>query len=875
MSPGLSIAQYRVIAKVGEGGMGAVYRATDTRLNREVALKVVAQEYARDSQWMARFQREARVLASLNHPHIAAVYGLEESGGVCAIAMELVEGSNLAERMAKRNMVVPEALGVALQIAEALEHAHEVGIVHRDLKPANIKLRPDGVVKVLDFGLAKTVESKEPSAETATRTGVVMGTPAYMAPEQAAGQPVDRRVDIWAFGVVLFEMLSGRQVYARGTALETLASVARDNPPWADLPAETPTAVVRLLRRCLNKDPKRRLQAIGEARIALEEIGPEAVPAEALSQPKSAWLPWMVATLSLVIGVAGLAVAWLRSKPAEPGTVRFLLPWPEGTSEVNRALAAPQVVPSPDGRHLAFIARSPDGKSALWVRPIGSPSSRRLDQTDGAMFPFWSPNGQFVAFFADEKLKKVPVIGGSPQTICEARADARTPDRGLDGGTWNASGIIVFGRGGAGSPLMQVPATGGQATPTPATSLDTSAGETLHSWPQFLPDGRRLLYFAGNQDPEKSAIYIQELGSSKRILVMRNRLRAAWSPPGYLLFPREGILFAQRLDPKNFQLIGEPVPVAEGVTSNEATARSAFAVSSSNSVLVYRAVPVNVGQLTWYGRDGKRVGVVGKSGEYASLRLSPDEKSAALVIGVYGRRDLWRMDLSSGALSRLTNDGNGVNASAAVWSSDSARLAFNLGSGGGLLELAVASGQTKVLGTSDLVPSDWSPDNRLVLCVKHGNRLAVIPLDNDRQPLTISDTSYTKGGFRFAPDGRFVAYTSAEPGRDQIFVASFPSLVGNSQVSIDGGVDPAWRKDGRELYYRTADGTVMSADIRTGAQIKVGMPKPLFKYAAGTEGSTYAPLGDGQRFLVIETETKNQTGQTMVVANWTADLKQP
>jgi Tol biopolymer transport system component len=491
------------------------------------------------------------------------------------------------------------------------------------------------------------------------------------------------------------------------------------------------------------------------------------------------------------------------------------------------------------------------------------------------MFPFWSPNGQFVAFFADEKLKKVPLAGGSPQIICEAHANARTPDAGLDGGTWNASGIIVFGRGGAGSPLMQVSAAGGQATPTPATSLDTSAGETTHSWPQFFPDGRHLLYFAGNRDPEKSAIYVQELGSSKRILVMRNRLRAAWSPPGYLLFPREGILFAQRLDPKGFQLRGEPAPVAEGVTFNEGTGRSAFAVSGNNSVLVYRVARGNVGQLTWYGRDGQRLGVVGKPGEYVSLRLSPDETSAALVVGVYGRQDIWRMDLSSGALSRLTSDGNGVSSNADVWSPDSERLAVNLGSGRGLLELTVASGQTKVLGTSDLIPSDWSPDNRLLLCVKYGNRLAGIPLDGDRQPRTISDTPYAKFGFRFSPDGRFVAYTSAESGRDQIFVASFPSLAEKGQVSVDGGVDPAWRKDGRELFYRSIDGTVMSTDIRTGAQIKAGAPRPLFKYPAGTEGFTYSPLGDGQRFLVIESEPKNQTQQTVVVANWTADLKQP
>jgi eukaryotic-like serine/threonine-protein kinase len=884
MSPQSSIAHYRIVSKLGEGGMGAVYRATDTKLNRDVAIKVLPPAFAEDASRMARFEREAQVLASLNHPNIAAIYGIEQG----AIVMELVEGENL-----NGPIPIDTAIHYARQIAAGLEAAHEKGVVHRDLKPANIKATADGVVKLLDFGLAKAAEASaasgpqgRPAASptisptlslTMTQAGMILGTAAYMAPEQARGKPVDKRADIWAFGVVLFEMLTGKPLFAAGdTVTDVIAAVITREPDWPALPADTPAHVRRLLERCLRKDPKLRLRDIGEARIALDEPpGPGGTPggtpaAGPPKRAKRAWLPWMVAGLALTVAGAAAGVAWLRPKPAEPITVRFPLQYPEGATEPASGRAAPSAVPSPDGRYLAFIANSSEGKTSLWVRPMGSPSAHRLDKTEGAALPFWSPDGQFIAFFADEKLKKIPVAGGSSQTLCEAprAAGARTPG---DGGTWNADGVIVFSFG-PGSPLMRVLAAGGP--PTPVTRLDEPAGETWHAWPQFLPDGRHLLYFAENTDPEKSAIYIQELGSSQRTLVAKSRLRAAWSPPGYLLFPREATLFAQRLDPQTFRLTGEPVAVAEDVRSNEGNGRSAFAVSG-NGVLVYQGGVFNLdGQLAWYGRDGKRLGAIGQRGQYQSVRLSPDEKRAALAVGPGFHADTWIMDLASGVLTRMTTDARSSNV-IGPWSPDSERLAINWADAGGFHELTVASGKTRPLGKG-ISAHDWSPDGHSILGTDFsGKQLVAIPVEGDPQPRTVSNTPYRKSDFRFAPDGKSVAYTSYEPGRAQIFVASFPAFAEKRQVSIDGGGFPTWRKDGKELFFRTADGTVMSAEVRTGGRIEAGVPKPLFKFASGALWYKYSPAGDGQRFLVIESEQKDQIGQTMVVVNWTAELKQP
>jgi eukaryotic-like serine/threonine-protein kinase len=865
MSPQTTIAHYRITAKLGEGGMGEVWRATDTKLHREVAIKVLPESFAQDADRLARFTREAQVLASLNHPNIAAIYGIEQG----ALVMELVEGANL-----KGPVPAETAIDYARQIAAALEAAHEKGIVHRDLKPANIKVTPEGVVKVLDFGLAKAGEAassapSDPSATNSptlslamTQAGVILGTAAYMSPEQARGKPVDKRADIWSFGVVLFELLTGNVLFGGGeTISDSLAAVITREPNWDALPEETPPHLVRLLRRCLRKDPKLRLRDIGEARIMLDE--PEDVAASPPQRARRAWLPWVVAAFA-VTAAAAAAVAWLRPKPAEPLTVRFPLQFAEGTTGPPSGRAAPQAVPSPDGRYVAFVANSSDGRTSLWVRPLASASARHLDKTEGANLPFWSPDSQFIAFFTEDKLKKVPLAGGSPQTVCDSPRFALARTSG-DGGTWNSDGIIVFATGGSG--LMRVLAAGGP--PTPATRPDASAGEDWHSWPQFLPDGRHLLYFTHNADPDKSAIYAQELGSSHRTLVMRNRVRAAWSPPGYLLFAREATLFAQRFDLNTLHLSGEPVSVAEDVSSNDGNGRSSFA-TSGNGVLIYRAgEAAATGQVTWYGRDGKRLGSIGQSGGYQALTLSPDGKKVALAVGPIVHSDTWIMDLATGVLTRMTTDGHGSSLIGG-WSPDSGRLALNSAIIGSRV-LDVASGKVSLL-SKDYYAEDWAPDGRSILCDSPGGtELLAIPADGSQQPRTINTTSYRRAQFRFSPDGKFVAYMSYESGSPQIVVASYPTFAEKRQVSVDSGYGPAWRRDGRELFFVATDFTLMSVPISTGARIEAGAPKPLFRVNAGG----YSPSTDGQRFLLNEREQRSSIPEVSVVVNWPAELKQP
>jgi Tol biopolymer transport system component len=876
MSPQQIIAHYRITAKLGEGGMGEVWRATDTKLGRDVALKILPASFAQDPQRLARFEREAMVLAALNHPNIAMIHGVEEN----ALVMELIPGPTLAEMIGDGPIPLEEALRIAAQIAEALEAAHEKGVVHRDLKPANVKVTPEGVVKVLDFGLAKGADPA-PQAETrtavsptltmqATELGVILGTAGYMAPEQAAGKPVDRRADIWSFGVVLYELLTGKKLFTGETVSHTLASVLRD-PIDLDLP-QAPAPIRRLLTRCLNRNTKERLRDIGEARIAIRgylanpaaEV-PTAAPPVAARRVQ--WLPWIITALAVAAAAAVAGREWLKPKAAEIGAVRFPVVLPDGTSEATFR-NAPQAAPSPDGRWIAFTARDKSsGKENLWVRPLASVAARKLERTEGANFPFWSPDAQFIGFFADSKLKRIAVLGGSPQTLCDAPGSSNLSLTTGDGGTWNRDGVIVFA--GNRTPLMRVSASGGTATAVTALEKDSLG----HSWPQFLPDGRHLLYLAVGADATKSGLYVQELGSSKRTLILKTPVRALWSPPGYLLFVREAALFAQRMNPNTFQLEGEPASVVEEVSYNPSNGRAAFAVSE-NGVLVHRGRLFLQGQrLAWYDREGKRLGTIGNPGEYWTVALSPDEKSAALVVGRSGSTDTWIMDLSTGVLNRLTLDAQS-SYFMGPWSPNSQRLAVNRFIGG-ISELTVASGESRRLTPDTLYANDWAPDgNSLLSTDGNSYRLSLVPLTGDSAPRTLLDTPYRKRDFRFAPGGQWVAYSSEESGRFEVFVASFPSFNEKRQISSGGGSTPFWRKDGRELFYVAADRRLMSAEIKTGPRIEASLPKPLFQLPERdfTVGSGVTATGDGRRFLVVEAGQQYQQPQIMVLLNWAAGL---
>jgi Tol biopolymer transport system component len=873
-----SIAHYRMIAKIGEGGMGEVYRALDTKLGREVAIKIIPEAFARDADRMMRFAREARVLASLNHPHIAAIYGVEER----ALVMELVEGPTLAERIAQGPVPLEEALPIARQIAEALEYAHEKGVVHRDLKPANIKLTADGQAKVLDFGLAKALSNEPASGDDpadsptltmrATQAGIIMGTAAYMSPEQARGKTVEKRADIWSFGVVLYEMLTGRQLFGGETVSDTLAHVLTKEPDWDCAPAKTR----RLLRKCLEKDPKRRLRDIGDAWELLEE-GAEA---QAIG-PRHSWMPWVTAVS--ILAAAGLALVHFRETPPQPVPMRFQIPAPEKTDfSVGFGLAL-----SPDGRRLAFVANGPDGRPMLWVRQLDSLAAQALPGTEEAAFaPFWSPDSRFIGFTVQGKLKKIEASGGPPQTLCEIPGQ-------IIGGSWSGDGVILFGTVTSG--LFRVPQAGGVATQL--TTTDASLGETGHSRPWFLPDGRHFFYVTRPNKPEDAAIYLASLDSKERKRLVGARQAAAYAAPaagsenGHLLFLREGTLLAQPLDAKRFELAGEPFPVAEQVASFNT---GGFFSVSANGVLAYRSGFLGGNsQLVWLDRGGKSLGFLGTPAHYfGSLALSPDGKRVAVdEIDQTPSRDIWLLDVARGVPMKFTFD---AQSSKPIWSRDGTRLAFDSGRGGTsniYQKSSSGSGNEELLSKYGIV-EDWSPDGRYLLYIvndpkTNNSHLWVLPdpagPPENHKPAPYLRTAFNEHEGQFSPDGHWVAYTSDESGQYQIYVQSFPAGAGKFRVSTGaGGTQPRWRRDGKELFYIAEDGKLMAVDLKTALTFEAAAPKALFDPRIPRNrippwaAFSYDVTADGKRFLVDSDSTAPESSASApitVVVNWLAALK--
>ncbi|MHB8653153.1 MAG: protein kinase domain-containing protein [Terriglobia bacterium] len=913
---GSKLGPYEILSPLGAGGMGEVYRARDSKLNREVALKVLPTAFASDADRMARFQREAQLLASLNHPNIASIYGLEESGGVRALVMELVEGPTLAERITR--IVAPlqldEALSIAKQIAEALEFAHERGIIHRDLKPANIKITPEGAVKVLDFGLAKALEDPVTAGDPAnsptisiasTRAGVIMGTAAYMSPEQARGHAVDRRSDIWSFGVVLFEMLAGCQAFEGETISDVLASVLKFDPDWNALPSTTPPSITKLLRRCLTKDRKKRLQSIGEARIAIEEtlsgtsdvgaIHELPLPGTAVrTPPLQRALPWAVAAVFLLTTIIAILAHFREpSTPARP--VRsYILP-PEKTAfEFLGATGGP--VLSPDGTRVVFPARDASGKVMLWVRRLDSLSAQPLEGTEGASYPFWSPNSRFLGFFVPGKLKKIDVSGGPPQTVCDALSGR--------GGTWNADNIIVFAPDLT-TPLLRVSAAGGAAAPL--TQLDKSRRETSNRWPFFLPDGRHFVYWAGIAGSVvNGGVLLGSLDGGERRFLFQAASGALYAPPGYLLYLREQSLMAQPFDAGSLKLTGDAFPIAEQVIS-PLTLRLGFFSASQNGVLVYLTGSGAQTQLAWLDANGKQLAAVGEPGGYNNPRLSPDGSRLAESVGDPQARNanIWLIDLARGVRTRFTFD-EGTDIFP-VWSPHGTRIVFgsNLkGSPDLYVKNASGAGAAEPLLVSDAVKltSDWSRDGRYIafsyLDYKGQTKfdIWVLPMFGDRKPFPFLQTEFNEGSAVFSPDGHWLAYQSDESGRFEIYVAPFQGQPATStagpqallsqgvggqggkwQVSQGGGRGPTWRRDGKALYYLGPEGTLMEAAVMPkGTAVEVGIPRQVLRArfsAAGSYSRPYDVAPDGKRFLVLTSEETSSTTPLTLVTNWTAGLK--
>ena len=890
LAVGDRIGPYEITGNLGAGGMGEVYRARDTTLGRDVAVKVLPDVFASDPERLARFEREAKTLASLNHPHIAQIYGLEQSTGAQALVMELVEGDDLSQRIARGAIPVDDALPIARQLAEALEAAHEQGIIHRDLKPANIKVRPDGTVKVLDFGLAKAMEpapGSSPSVSMSptitspammTGAGMILGTAAYMSPEQAKGRPADKRSDIWAFGCVLYEMLTGKRVFDGEDVTDVLARILEREPDFKSLPAATPPPIRRLLRRCLEKDRKRRLPDIGVARLEIDEAvstpHEERVVHAASSPSAGARLAWVVAVVAAVAALGVTARLYTGAVPESPTSVRFSLSAPPDTALGNDSVA----VVAPDGGSLAFIITPrAGGRPRLAVRPLDADEARELPGTEGAGDAFWSPDSRVMGFFADGKLKKIDVTGGAPEIVCDVAGGAT--------GSWGGDGTILFTTG-AGGGLRRVPAGGG--TPVQATMLDTAKNEFGHFFPWFLPDGRHFLYAAGSNDSGAS-IYAGSLDDPARVLVVAGsqlRSRVIYVD-GYVLYLRERALLAQPFDADRLATTGEATVVARDVANAKAFS------ASTTGVLAYRTGSLaSPTQLAFVDRSGTPLNTIGAPSDQIILELSPDGGRVALGIldPVQRTRDIWIHDLRRDVRTRLTFDKG--DEFGAVWSPDATRLVFGSWRRPGVLNLyqqaANGSGAEEplVAGSFMKYVSSWSPDGRFILYSNGttgsptGNDIWLVPVSGDRTPRPFLQTAFNEGDGQFSPDGRWVAYRSSESGRNELYVIPFPGPGGKWQVSTGGGSQPRWRRDGKELYYLTGGNTVMAAAVNgQGAAFDVGPVQRLFEARLRTDagplgtGNLYDVSADGQRFLINRiVDDPADEAPIRVVTNWTSLL---
>ncbi len=868
MAPGTRIGPYEIISALGAGGMGEVYRARDTALNREVALKILPDAFADDPDRLARFTREAQTLAALNHPHIAQVYGFEHSGNVRALVMELVEGEDLAQRIARGAIPLDEALPIARQITEALEVAHEQGIIHRDLKPANIKVRPDGAVKVLDFGLAKAMDLTAASSATAmnsptlsiyaTQAGLIIGTAAYMAPEQARGKPVDRRVDIWAFGIVLFEMLAGRRPFDGDETSDALASILKSEPAWQLLPIETPAVIHGLLRRCLQKDRHQRLQHMGDARLDLEDAQ-RAMPAGATAAPvrlaRRERLLW-AAALTLA-SLATAATVWRTPDAAEMPEMRVEITTPE-TSTWQHAI-------SPDGRAMAFAAAGPRGRQ-LWLRSFDATAPRALPGTEGAEYPFWSPDQRSIGFFTRNLLKRVEVDGGQPRTL----ASVFTPA----GGTWNGDGAILYSDR---DNIFRVSAENGGDSHevTPRRVLELAA-----RLPQFLPDGRHFLFYVA-RGGEAAGVYVGELGKDSAHRILSADWPALYGS-GHLWFVRGGTLYAQRFDLKT-QALGDSVSrIADNVGSGLFAA--AFSTSVAGPVAYRAGAGQSRRQLVWFDRSGKQLGRAGEEGMLLSNpSLSSDGRHVAVQRTLKENIDLWMLDLQRNVFTRLTDD-PGID-SMPVWSPDGARIVFNKtrGETGSLAMITIdrtrEDEELRIPSEGEKIACDWSADGQFVLYKQVDpatgtTDLWALPMSGDRTPLPVVKSPHDERDGQFSPDAKWVAYESDESERPEIYIQPFPGPGTKVRISVEGGSQVRWRRDGREVFYIAPDQSLMAVAIDPAAGAAGdGRPVPLFTTHIAPIRSIsrqqYVVSSNGQRFLISSTEDLAAAPITLIL-NWKA-----
>ena len=880
---GRRIGSYLLTARIGAGGMGEVYRARDSKLGREVAIKMLPAHFLADPERRARFDREARLLATLNHPHIGVIYGLEETAWASALVLELVEGPTLAERLKAGPMPLIEALSVARQVADALDSAHQKHIVHRDLKPANIVLQrepgaigADPRVKVLDFGLATTVvgggldPGQNSITDHRTEVGRILGTPAYMSPEQARGQAVDKRTDVWAFGCVLFEMLSGQRAFGGATTTDTLARVLERDPEWASLPSETPASVRTLLRRCLRKDPEKRLHDIADARIEIDEC--DLVPASAPVDTWRAWpLAWIVAALLVLSTLTAVTILLIvRRDVPRPASELFEL----AVNAPENATLRPGYggfAVAPDGRQIVVIAAS-NNQSSLWVRPIGTPQYRQLPGTEGAIFPFWRPDGSEIGFFAGGKLKTVPVRGGVPSIVCDAPEIHEGTDYDEIGGTWNRDDVIVFMSNAF--TLQKVPARAG-APPMAITTL--GKGETAHRWPFFLPDGDHFLYLVVGEPGDLGELRIGSLSSTASTSLGRYESDARYAA-GHLLFVSGGQLVARRFDASTGTLTGPTLPVVTTPKFSTWNKLAAFAVSESGVLAYHPGGPIVSDQrLTWRDRSGRPRGTVGDVGRFPALDLSPDGKRLAVAILAKSgnQTDIWILDFTRGDAVPLTSDPAWEFDPG--WSHDGHKIAFNsnrtAGRFGLFLRPSNGSGSDEMLLAARAAAETpvWLPGDRAILYGDDGD-VWIRRLDGSKPPSALWRTPARERAATLSPDGHWIAYTSDKSGRMEIYVRAFPSGDAEQKVSLDGGVAPRWRADSGEIFFLSLDATMMAARVDTSKAFRAMIPESLFPTGLSlTNLRPYAVAADG-RFLIPMSVDPRASPPITVLSNWQARL---
>ncbi len=899
IAAGTRIGSYEIVGPIGAGGMGEVYRARDTRLDRDVAIKVLPAELAGDPDRTARFAREARTLAALNHPHIAQLHGLEDAGESHALVMELVDGEDLSRIIARGPIALDDALPIARQIADALEAAHDAGIIHRDLKPTNIKVRADGTVKVLDFGLAKAFEqgsgiggqgpgdlANSPtitSPAQMTHAGMILGTAAYMSPEQARGRAIDLRTDIWAFGCVLFEMLTGVRAFAGDDVTETLAAIMKSDPPIDKLPADTPIAIRRVLSRCLQKDRRLRLQHIGDARLELDDATqPMPAAAAPASRGRPGWRWWVLAAAIAVVaaGTGAWLAEWRRARqPILP--VQFAIAPPLdatfNTMGGGGTGVAPQFAVSPDGSTIVFVANSAKNVQ-LWVRPLGAVEARVLATTDGASFPFWSPDSRSVAFFAGGKLRRIRIDGGPSSIICDAPQGR--------GGTWNNDNVILFAATTIG-PLQRVNASGG--APQDASVLDSEYGESNHRFPSFLPDGKHFLFSAtvGTCCPaaKPAQIKIGVLDSTDTQILMHAESAVRFAS-GHLLYadPANSTLLARPFDPVARAFLGDAFPLLDGIATEGS--RYASVSASTDGLLVHgRGERRIASQLVWYDRSGTSVGTVGEPGLIQNMALASDGRRAAFsrIDLQSGNRDIWVIDTTANTQTRISFDARDDDSPA--WSADDQEVFF-VGQRAGawaLVGKAIADAtKERVLLTPDNAPfraslfvNDVSSDGTRLLFQRA--RASLGPTDLWTMDIATSAVSaFTETGAieidgTFSPDGKWVAYSSTEGQRSNVYVQPYPPTGAIFQISPDSGFKPVWRRDGKEMYFLT-DQALWSVPIDLSSGFKFGSPRLLFGVSllgrGAAPGRQYAAARDGSKFLINLPQQQTTPQLLTVTTNW-------